>query len=141
MATPIRSRGAARIALACALTSSLLAMAAGETLAAPRVAPVPEAQRNEEQRAAIARFAPSGMTNAVATYATHPALATALLPYEHYLSHDSTLPPRHRALMHLRTAWLTRSEYLWAHHAQRALRNGLTRAELARIAAGPTAAG
>jgi 4-carboxymuconolactone decarboxylase len=119
----------------------LATFAVGDALAAPRIAPVPEDRRSEEQRAVAARFAPSGMTNAVATYLHHPAMAEALLPYEHYLSHDSTLPSRHRALMHLRTAWLTRSEYLWAHHAQRALRGGMTPTDLARIAEGHDAGG
>ncbi len=64
-----------------------------------------------------------------------------MLPYAQYVSNDSTLPARHRALLLLRTAWLTRSGYLWAHQARRALRNGLTRADLERIAHGPTAEG
>jgi len=112
-----------------------------QVTAAPRIAAVAEAQRSEEQRALAARFAPSGMPNAVATYLNHPALALAILPYEHYIASESTLPPRHRALAHLRTAWLTRSEYLWAHHAVTAKRVGLTAEELARIARGPDAAG
>jgi len=128
-----------RLAAATGLfAAALLAYAAN---AAPRIAAVPEAQRSAEQRALAERFAPSGMTNAVATYLQHPALAEAVLPYERYLSADSTLPPRHRALLTLRTAWLTRSEYVWAHQARRALDNGLTRAELARVAHGPAAAG
>jgi alkylhydroperoxidase family enzyme len=127
--------------LGTAIVGLAAVLAFVQASAAPRVSPVDEAQRNEQQRAVAGRFAASGMTNAVATYLHHPAMAEALLPYESYLSNDSTLPPRHRALMHLRTAWLTRSEYLWAHHAQRALRDGMTRAELARIAEGPDAGG
>ena len=114
---------------------------AGAPAPAPRIGPVPDASRDTQQQAIAERFASSGMTNAVATYLAHPALAEALLPYAQYVANDSTLPARHRALLLLRTAWLTRSEYLWAHHARRALRNGLTRAELERIAHGPTAAG
>ena len=117
------------------------AFAVGDALAAPRIEPVPEASRDAQQQAIAERFASSGMTNAVATYLVHPALAEALLPYAQYVSNDSTLPARHRALLLLRTAWLTRSRYLWAHQARRALRNGLTRAELERIAHGPTAEG
>ena len=117
------------------------AFAVGNALAAPRVEPVPEASRDAQQQAIAERFASSGMTNAVATYLVHPALAEAVLPYAQYVSNDSTLPARHRALLLLRTAWLTRSGYLWAHEARRALRNGLTRAELERIAHGPTAEG
>jgi alkylhydroperoxidase family enzyme len=127
------------VASSAALVAAALIACAAH--AAPRIAPVPEAQRSAEQRALAERFAPSGMTNAVATYLHHPALAEAVMPYDQYISSDSRLAPRHRALLHLRTAWLTRSEYLWAHHAERALRNGLPRADLARIAQGPAAKG
>ena len=109
--------------------------------AAPRIAPVAEGQRNDEQRALAARFADLGLPNAVATYLNHPAVAAAILPYERYISSASTLPPRQRALAHLRTSWLTRSEYLWAHHAARAKTTGLTTEDLARVARGPDAAG
>ena len=115
--------------------------AIGDALAAPRIEPVPEARRDAQQQAIAERFASSGMTNAVATYLAHPALAEAVLPYAQYVSNDSTLPARHRALLLLRTAWLTRSGYLWAHQARHALRNGLTRAELERTAHGPAAEG
>jgi 4-carboxymuconolactone decarboxylase len=109
--------------------------------AGPRVAPVPENQRTDEQRSIAAKFASSGMPNAVATYLNHPALADHVLPYEHYASNDSTLPPRHRALVGLRTAWLTRSHYLWAHRAAESRRVGFTNEELRRVAQGPDAMG
>jgi 4-carboxymuconolactone decarboxylase len=109
--------------------------------AGPRVPPVLEDQRTGEQQSLAAQFASSGMPNAVATYLNHPALAEHVLPYEHYASNDSTLPPRHRALLALRTAWLTRSNYLWAHKAAAARRAGITSVELRRIAQGPDAAG
>ncbi len=82
---------------------------------APRIPPVPENQRSDEQRSIAAQFADSPMTNAVATYLHHPSLAQSIMPYEKYVSSASTLPPRDRALLLLRTAWLTRSNYLWAH--------------------------
>jgi alkylhydroperoxidase family enzyme len=81
------------------------------------------------------------MPNAVATYLNHPSLAEHILPYELYVSSGSTLPPRHRQLLSLRTAWLTRSNYLWAHQAAAAWRIGLTNTELRRIAQGPDATG
>jgi 4-carboxymuconolactone decarboxylase len=109
--------------------------------AGPRVAPVPESQWTDEQRSIAAKFASSGMPNAVATYVHHPTLADHVLPYEHYASSDSTLPPRHRALIGLRTAWLTRSSYLWAHRAAESRRVGLTDEELRRVARGPEATG
>jgi 4-carboxymuconolactone decarboxylase len=124
----------------CAALLLAAALLTTEAAAAPRIEPVPVAQQSVEQREVAARFAAFGK-NAVATYLVHPALAAAVLPYEHYISNDSTLPPRHRSLVHLRTAWLTRSEYLWAHQARHALQNGFTRSELERIAHGPLAQG
>jgi alkylhydroperoxidase family enzyme len=81
------------------------------------------------------------MPNAVATYLNHQTLAEHVVPYEHYVWTASTLPPRHRALVGLRTIWLTRSEYLWAHRAGAGREAGLSDAELRRIAEGPDAGG
>jgi alkylhydroperoxidase family enzyme len=102
---------------------------------------VPESQRTDEQRAIAARHSSADMPNAVATYLNHPSLADHILPFEHYVSSESTLPPRHRALLGLRTAWLTRSNYLWAHWATGMRRAGLTSDELRRVAQGPDAKG
>ncbi len=115
-------------------------IAAQNTVPAPvRVAPVVEAQRTNEQRAIAAQFASSGMTNAVWTYLHYPALGQSLLTHERYVSNESTLPPRHRMLLGLRTAWLTRSDYLWAHRAAAARRAGFTADDLRRVAEAPDA--
>ena len=87
------------------------------------------------------RFASADMPNAVATYLNYPLLAEHVLPFEHYVSSDSSLSPRHRALLGLRTAWLTRSNYLWAHWAMGTRRAGLTNDELRRVAQGPDTKG
>ncbi len=110
--------------------------------AAPRIAPLPQAEWDETQRAIVAERAPSGRaTNLTATYLHHPQLAASLLPFEQYIASDSVLPARHRALLALRTAWLMSSEYLWAHRAAAARADGLTDAELRRVAEGPDALG
>lgn len=106
-----------------------------------RVAPVPEAQWDDEQRALAAEFAPGGMSNAVATLLHYPALARIVLTHERYLASESTLPPRHRALLALRTAWLTRSSYFWAHRAAAAEQGVLTGEEVRRVAQGAAAPG
>ncbi len=100
---------------------------------APRVGPVPESSWTDEQRAIVAQFASSGMTNAIATYLHYPTLAQALLAHERYISNESTLPPRHRLVLGLRTAWLTRSDYLWSHRAAAARRAGFSADEITRI--------
>jgi alkylhydroperoxidase family enzyme len=121
------------------LTATLLQIPAHG--AGPRIAPVSEQQRTGEQQALAATFASTELPNAVATYLNHTALAEHVLPYEHYVWNSSTLPPRHRAIAGLRTVWLTRSEYLWAHRAGAARKAGLTDDDLRRIAQGPLAAG
>ena len=108
----------------------------------PRIAPVPESEWTDAQRAIVARFGPGGRApNALRVYLRHPVLAENILPFERYISTESTLSPRHRALLILRTAWLCRSEYVWAQHAAGARAAGVTDAELTRIARGPEAAG
>jgi len=110
-------------------------------VAAPRLAPLAASAADDAQRGLITRFAALGMRNAVATYARYPALGMAMLPYTEFLLTRSTLPPRHRELLWLRTAWLARSDYLWAQRAPAARRAGVSEAELERIALGPDAAG
>jgi alkylhydroperoxidase family enzyme len=126
------------------LPLTLLLVAATAPLvvaAAPRLAPLTSAAADDSQRALMTRFAALGMRNAIATYARYPELANAMLPYTEFLLARSTLPPRQRELLWLRTAWLARSDYLWAQRAPAARRAGVSDAELARIALGPDAPG
>jgi 4-carboxymuconolactone decarboxylase len=95
-------------------------------LSAPRLAPLPE----DGQQG-----------NGARTLRHIPALADSFLSFPSYLSTDSTLPPRHRALLILRTAWLLNSEYLWSAHVPAAHAAGFTNAELRRLAQGPNARG
>lgn len=119
-----------------------MAAAGAQRPSAPRLEPLPESEWPAPVRAVAAEGAPVGMPNLVATYANHPAAAAALLPHLGYIWTESTLPERHRTLLSLRTLWLTRSEYLWAHRAAYALaEEGLSEADLERIARGPDAGG
>jgi alkylhydroperoxidase family enzyme len=106
----------------------------------PRLAPVPESQRTAEQKAIAEQYGPLGMPNLVATYLHYPQLSS-LIPHVQYVTGQSGLPTRHRALLGLRTAWLTRSAYLWGHRVPPSRASGLTDAEIARVARGPDAAG
>src|SRR5512143_1999819 len=125
----------ARIAAALLAGAALLAVSTAH--AAPRITPLPESERSAEQRELAMRFASLGMANAVGTYLRYPALAAATLPYTEYLLTSTTLPPRHREILWLRTAWLARSNYMWAHRVPPARRAGLTAREIEGIAAGP----
>jgi 4-carboxymuconolactone decarboxylase len=126
----------------CVFAASIAVATLCVLAAEPRLAPVPESEWTDVQRAVVARFAPAGRaTNVLRTYLHHPVLAENLLPFERYISSASTLEARHRQLLILRTAWLCRSPYLWAQHASVARSAGMTSGELERIARGPDASG
>ena len=105
--------------------------------AAARIAPLPESEWTAEQRAVIAKVAPAGATDpAIGTLVRLPALVQAVAPYTRYLTEDSTLPPRVRHLLILRTAWLCGNDVLWSLHA-----SGLPADERRRVAQGVSASG
>jgi alkylhydroperoxidase family enzyme len=111
-------------------------------LAEPRISPVPASQWNDKQRSIVEQFARGGTpTNLVATYLNYPELASALLPFERYVTDESTLPARDRALLALRTAWIAKSEYMWAHAVATARKANLEKGEIERAARGPDARG
>ena len=103
-----------------------------------RVPPLREAEWTDEQRALVEKYAPDGNPgNALRTLIKVPPLADRVFPVVNYLANDSTLSPRHRAMLILRTAWLTQNGSLWATHASRAGEAGLTDEEVWRVAEGP----
>jgi alkylhydroperoxidase family enzyme len=110
------------------------------TASTPRFAPVPESQRTPEQQAIVEEYASLRMPNYVGTLLNYPQLSR-LLGHVVYVTTRSGLPPRHRVLLALRTAGLTRSAYLWGHLVPSARADGLTDDDLARIARGPDAPG
>ena len=108
----------------------------------PRIAPLPETEWTAEHRALVERYAPQvRIGNGFRTMLRVPELVEAVLPFVLFTTIDSTLAPRHRALLVLRAAWLCQSEALWAEQAVLARAVGVTPAELHRIAEGPDAAG
>lgn len=112
-------------------------------LSQPRIAPLTEAEWTEEQRRVLEPFYKEGQTyNVVGTLARHwEALQKFLVWGRHVVGDTSTLPPRERELLILRTGWLCRSEYEWGQHVVMGKKAGLTDAEIARIKEGPEAAG
>ncbi len=108
----------------------------------PRITPLPEAEWSEEQHALVERYAPQvRIGNGFRTMLRVPELVEAVLPFVLFTTLDSTLAPRDRALLVLRTAWLAQSEAIWAEQAVLARAAGVTPAELHRVAEGPDAAG
>jgi alkylhydroperoxidase family enzyme len=125
--------------LAAAVALALIVVHAPMRAAGPRLLPLADAGLTETQRALVERFAPAG--NDLRIYLHHPVLAQNILPFERYISNQSTLSPRDRELLILRTAWLCRAEYIWAHHAAAARNAGISKDELTRVAKGPDAQG
>lgn len=122
------------VAVTFASAAALVAVVAGE----PRIRPVAGAALTEEQRSLEKAYAGAFGTGAdFRTLLTHPDLVKGVLPFADYVLAESTLTPRHRELLILRTAWRTRSAYLWAKHQRRATAAGLSAAQIAFIGGRP----
>jgi len=111
-------------------------------LSTPRVAPVPESQWTDVQKQLAAKYLHGERAgNGIKTLMNIPDLVDGMMPFQQYITRDSSLSLRHRELLILRTAWLLNNEYTWAEHAALARRAGFTSEELRRIAQGPDAGG
>jgi alkylhydroperoxidase family enzyme len=104
--------------------------------ASARIAPLPETQWTAEQREIVSTFERGLADPGLRTLVRVPALARAIAPYTQYLVEESTLPPRVRHLLILRTAWLTGSDALWSRYV-----SGLPAVERRRVAEGPAVSG
>jgi 4-carboxymuconolactone decarboxylase len=109
----------------------------------PRVQPVAQAQWSDEQREVLEPLAARGpVLNIFKTLAVHPAAMKAFLAWGRYiLGPHSTLAPRDREIVILRTGFLCGSGYEWTQHVSIGLRAGLTADEVARIKLGALAPG
>jgi alkylhydroperoxidase family enzyme len=111
-------------------------------VSAPRLAPLPEGEWTDAHRAVVAKYAADGRaSNGVRTLLHIPALADSFLSFPAYLTKDSTLAPRHRELLILRTAWLLHNDAIWSAHVPAARAAGFTAADVRRVAEGPGAKG
>jgi 4-carboxymuconolactone decarboxylase len=110
--------------------------------AKPRIAPLPESQWTAEHKKLVEQFSRDGRAdNGLRTLLHLPPLVDAIMPYTVYLTEESSLRPRHRDLLVLRAAWLAGSQAVWSRFAPRARTNGMTAAEIRRVAEGPDAGG
>ena len=85
------------------------------------------------------RITGTGPPNIFTTLGQHPRLFRAWLRYSAQLMPFGSLPRRDTELVILRVAWQCRSAYEWNQHVALALRVGLTQAEVAGAAEGPSA--
>ena len=127
-----------RIEPAHAITEAPGSIVPAVRLTEARVRPLAESEWTGEQRALVEKYAPDGNPgNALLTLVRVPALADRVFPFMRYIANDSTLSSRHRAILILRTAWLTQNANLWATHASQATESGLTEEDVLRVAEGP----
>ena len=108
-----------------------------------RIAPVDLDRLTDEQREALAPLLKTGrVLNIFRTLANAPKALTGFLGWGNYvLSRRNSLPAREREIVVLRIGWLCRSGYEWTQHVEIGRDCGLTDEEIARIKAGPDAAG
>jgi 4-carboxymuconolactone decarboxylase len=79
--------------------------------------------------------------NIFGTLANHPDMMRRWLVFATHVLTKTTLSPRDRELLILRTGWNCRSRYEWGQHVLIARECGLTDAEIARVSHGPDADG
>ena len=108
----------------------------------PRIQPLAEAQWTDVHRQLVAKYSSDRRPdNGLKTLLNLPEIVDGVMPFTVYLSEESSLQPRHRELLILRTAWLCGNRPIWSTYAPRARAVGMSAAEIKRIAQGPDAGG
>lgn len=111
-------------------------------LTAPRIAPVTDAELNDDQRAVLAPMIGAGrpVLNIFRTLARAPAALKGFLGWgEYVLSKKNDLSAREREIVILRIGYLCKSGYEWTQHVPIGERAGLTGDEIVRIKKGADA--
>lgn len=106
----------------------------------PRIAPLPEAERDDQARELLGGTDGGQATAIFATLVRHPGLFRKWLPFGGKLL-SGKLPARERELLVLRTGWRCRAEYEWGQHVLVGRAAGLTDEEIERVKDGPEATG
>ena len=125
------------VILVCAACAGMAAVAAAQEHAVSRVAPH---ERLDGPRIAL----PEDPGDASPLRQLCPAVTDTCRNYWAYTIHfvnNYTIPLRDKELLILRTAWLSRGDYIWGRHNLIGQGAGLTEAQIARVTAGPDADG
>jgi len=110
------------------------------TTATERLQPLPPDEWPAELEQIKQRLG-SPLLNIHSTMAHNPALVASWMPYRYHIVRDSSLEPRHRELLVLRTAVNCAADYEWQHHVVRGREAGLSDQEIERVKEGPNADG
>ena len=109
---------------------------------APRVPPLPRDEWNDEVKEVLQATQMGGrVLNIFQTLAQHPKLLKRWLVFGNHVLFKSTLSPRARELLILRTGWNCRAEYEWGQHVVIAKQIGFTDDDIERVTRGPDAPG
>lgn len=113
-----------------------------QRLSQPRIAPLPFEQWAPELRARFERPGGLGQVfNIMKTLANYPELFRRWIVFANHFLFKSSLTPRDREMLILRTAWLADCEYEWGQHLKIATDDaGFGEMEFESLAAGPSAA-
>ena len=123
--------------IVCAACAGTAAVAAAQEHAVSRVAPH---ERLDGPRIAL----PEDPGDASPLRQLCPEVTDTCRNYWAYTIHfvnNYTIPLRDKELLILRTAWLSRGDYIWGRHNLIGQGAGLTEAQIARVTAGPDADG
>jgi hypothetical protein len=115
---------------------------AAQRVSTPRIQPLEPSEWTDEQRQILGSRAQGANTrNTFKICLRNPALCRSWLPLTTYVeSKESTLPPRDREILILRTTWLSGNDLTWGPHEGIAKRLGLTDDDILRLTK-PGAAG
>jgi alkylhydroperoxidase family enzyme len=104
---------------------------------APRIPPLPESEWTDEARELLQKIDGNGKPplNIFTTLARHPKLLKRWTVFAGHVLYKSTLPPRERELVILRTGWLCQSHYEFHQHTRIGLASGLSRDEIRNVTA------
>jgi alkylhydroperoxidase family enzyme len=107
--------------------------------AQPRVPPLPESEWSDEQRELLTKGNTGPVANIFRTLIRHPDLYRRWTPFGNHVLRKSTLAPREREILILRTGHLCQAAYEFHHHVAIGKRAGLSAAEIEHIKRGPDA--
>lgn len=113
----------------------------------PRLTPLPADEWDDGVRHALSPLLPASHAtpdfagNILGTLVRHQPLTHAYLTFNAHLLRESTLSARLREVAILRSALVSRSDYLWDHHVPLALRAGLTDDDIEGVRVGAPADG
>ena len=106
----------------------------------PRIPPLLEEERDEQQRELLSRLIRGPTANIYATIARHPELLDRMSSLGRALRGEG-LSLRHREILILRTGWRCQSAYEFSQHRRVAVSGGMSEDDIGRIMAGPEAEG